>query len=268
MPSPFPGMDPWLERPMVFPGLHNSLIIYLQAALNAVLPPEYVATTANRVYVDPELRREPDVSVFGPSDDPPGGGVATAVAAMAAAGLLAAATESASDPVEEIYLDIRSVDDDRLVTAVEVLSPANKKPGEDGRASYRQKQGECRAAGVNLVELDLLRRGPHTTAVPEARLRAVAGPSDYHVSVMVAGVRRQFFVAPIKLGDRLPVIPIPLDPGISPVVVDLQGVFDRCYDEGGFGRLAKYDRRHPDPPLTSDQRAWADGILRDKGILK
>ena len=57
MPSPFPGMDPWLERPMVFPALHNSLLIYMQEALNGLLPRPYVATTANRVWVDAEQRR-------------------------------------------------------------------------------------------------------------------------------------------------------------------------------------------------------------------
>lgn len=266
MPSPFPGMDPWLERPTVFPGLHNGLVIYFQAALNAILPPGYVATSDNRVYVDPELQRVPDVGVLGP-DPQPAGSAALAVAALTQAGLLAVATERIADPVEEPYLEIRSVDDDRLVTAIEVVSPANKKPGEAGRTSYQQKQGEYRASGVNLVEIDLLRGGPHTTAVPEDRLHAVVGECDYHVCVMVAGVPNRYFVAPIKLIDRLPTIPVPLDPGVTPVSVDLQAVFDRCYDEGGFSRLAKYGRQRPYPSLNTEQQAWAEGILRARGLL-
>ena len=266
MPSPFPGMDPWLERPAVFPSLHNSLITYLQAALNAALPAGYVAAGDSRVYVDPELRRVPDIGVFG-SDDGTAGGTAVAVEAFAEAGLLAAATEAVSDPVEELYLTIRSVEDERLVTAVEVVSPANKKAGENGRVSYQQKQGEFRLSRVNLVELDLTRGGPHTTAVPEARFRAVVPSCDYHVSVMVAGSPIRYYVAPIKLADRLPRVPIPLDAGAAPVTIDLQAVFDRCYDEGGFAKRAKYARQQPDPSLTAEQQAWADGVLRAKGLL-
>lgn len=265
MPSPFPGMDPWLERPAVFPSVHNSLITYLQAAINAALPPGYVAGSDSRMYVDPELRRVPDIGVFGPSDEM--GETAVAVETLAHAGLLAAATEAVSDPVEELYLSIRSVEDDRRVTAVEVVSPANKKAGEDGRVSYQQKQGEFKLSRVNLVELDLIRGGPHTTAIPEARLRAVAPDCDYHVSVMVAGSPIHYFVAPIKLAGPLPKVPIPLDAGVAPVTIDLQAVFDRCYDEGGFAKRAKYARQRPDPPLPPEQLAWAEGVLRAKGLL-
>lgn len=262
MPSPFPGMDPWLERPPVFPSLHHTFITYLQAALNGSLPAGYVATSANRVYVDPELNREPDVSVFGPVEAPADGPLAEAWG-----GMLAVAAVPISDPITEAYLEIVSGDDDRLVTAVEVLSLSNKKTG-DGRASYQQKQGEYRAGGVNLVEIDLLRGGPHTTAVSEARLRAAAGAFEYHVCVTAIGEPDMHHVAAFRLADRLPTIPIPLDHGLPPVPVDLQAVFDRCYDEGGFAKLAKYDRRQPDPLLTAEQQAWAEGILREKGLLK
>ena len=265
MPSPFPGMDPWLERPPIFPTLHNTLITYLQAAINAALPTGYVASGDSRVYVDPELYRVPDVGVFGPNQAADASAVA--VATLARAGLLEAATEVVTDPVEEPYLEIRTVDDERLVTAVEVVSPANKRPGEDGRVSYQQKQGEFRLSRVNLVEIDLLRGGPHTTAVPLTRLRAVAPDCDYHISVMVAGSPRHYFVAPIKLADRLPRVPIPLDPGVEPVIIDLQAVFDRCYDEGGFARRVKYGKHQPEPPLTPDQQAWAESLLRAKGLL-
>ncbi|MFO0796574.1 MAG: DUF4058 family protein [Gemmataceae bacterium] len=265
MPSPFPGMDPWLERPAVFPTVHGSMVTYAQEALNRVLPPGYLATTDNRVYVDPEARRVPDVGVFGPDAAPPGG---AATAVLSRYGLLAAGTDPRSDPVEEAYLEILSGDDDRLVTVIEVLSPTNKKPGEEGQASYRHKQEECRAGGVNLVEIDLLRGGAHTTAVPEARLRGLTGGAyDYHVCVTVAGVPREFYVAPVRLADRLPTVGVPLDPGVEPVPLDLQAVFDRCYDAGRYAQLAKYGRRDPDPPLTPEQKAWADAILKEKGLL-
>lgn len=266
MPSPFPGMDPWLERPMVFPDVHHGLITYLKAAIFAALPSGYTVSTSNRVWVDIESRREPDVGVFGP--DTVKDGESDTIATMSAAGLLVIESDEVlSDPIEEPYLEIVSDEGDRLVTAVEVLSLANKRAGDRGRTSYQHKQNEYRLSNVNLVEIDLLRGGPHTTAVPLARLRAVAPGCDYHVSVMLGGHPRRFFVGPIKLADRLPSLPIPLDPAVPPVLVDLQKVFDRCYDEGGFARLAKYDRRQPEPALTPEQQTWAEGILRAKGLL-
>jgi hypothetical protein len=262
MPSPFPGMDPWLERPGLYPPFHATFIANLEAALNAVLPAGYVASNESRVYVDPELHRIPDVGVFGPDAPAEGGAVAT----LELTGLIAAAVEPVSDPVEEHYLEILSVEDERLVTVLEVVSPSNKRAG-DGRASYQQKQGECRASGVNLVEIDLVRGGPHVTAVREARLRAVAPNCDYHVCVTVAGAPLRYFVAGFALADQLPAISVPLESGVPPVPLDLQAAFDRTFDAGAYAKRVRYGRREPDVPLPPEQRAWADGILRANGLL-
>ena len=143
----------------------------------------------------------------------------------------------------------------------------NREPvhADGGRTAYLQKQYEYRAAGVNVVELDLLRGGLPTTAFPADR-RPPAGTFDYHVSVLVPGAAPYCFLAPIRLTDRLPTLPVPLDPDVPPVPVDLQGVFDRCYDGGRYPELVRYDR-DPEPPLTPEQKAWADALLRAKGLL-
>lgn len=261
MPSPFPGMDPWLEDEEVFPNLHDRLIISMQDALNAAMPPGYVATSKNRVWVDPELQREPDVAVFGRERGPNGG-----AAAAALPGLVAVGQELVSDPVEEPYLEILSAKGKRLVTAVEVVSLANKRAGEKGRKAYQDKQHEYRLAGVNLVEIDLLRRGPHVTATPLPRLRQVLGAFDYHVSVVVAGPTPSYHAAGIRLADRLPAIGIPLDPGVPPVTIDLQPMIDTGYDRGRYTELFDYNRPCA-PPLTAEQQAWAEGILRAKGLI-
>jgi hypothetical protein len=267
MPSPFPGMDPWLERPFVYPGFHNDFLTYLRAALSTRLPAGFAVNGQSRVYVDAEHRqvRVPDLGVTGPVET--GGGAAVATAGLARVGMLAAGAEPTPDPTTEVYLEILTDDDERLVTAVELLSPSNKEPGE-GRKEYLKKQAECKTAGVNLVEIDFVRGGRHTTAVPEARLRALApGGYDYHVCVTVEGDSREYFVAPFALAARLPTIGVPLTLDREPVTVELQPVFDRCYDEGGFDRLVKYATRDPVPPLTPEQKAWADAILKEKGLV-
>lgn len=259
MPSPFPGMDPWLEGPL-FGDLHSSLITYLREALNSAMPPGYIARGTYLVWVDDDLRREPDVGVYGP--DRVAGGPAVA----ALPGLTAFGTLRAPEQREEVYLEIRGGDGERLVTAVEILSRSNKRSGDAGLKAYQDKQEEFRLGGVNLVEIDLLRGGAHTTAVPLARLRRKAGEFDYHVCVTVAGPLDRLHAAALRLADRLPAFGIPLDPGVPPVVVDLQPMLDRAYDTGRYAQSVDY-RRDPEPPLTPEQKAWADALLRAKGVL-
>ncbi len=263
MPSPFPGMDPWLED-TVFADLHDSLVIYIREALNAVLPDEYVANISQLVWVDDALRREPDVSAFGPSEPPAAGG--DVAGALAAAGMLAVAAAPLPEPWTEPYLEIVSGEGERLVTAVEILSPSNKAAGEKGRAAYQQKQGELRLGNVNLVELDLLRGGTHTTAIPLRQLQRVAGRFDYHIVMTVPGEPERHFVRPIRLDERLPAIRIPLDPGVTPPELDLQPLLDRAYDSGRYAKRARY-ARDPVPPLAPEHKAWADAVLREKGLL-
>jgi len=255
-------MDPWLEGEEVFPNLHDRLTISLQDALNASLPPGYVATTKNRVWVDPELQWEPDVAVFGCDRNPDGqpGGAATLL------GLVAIGQQRVSDPLEEPYLEILSASGKRLVTAVEVISLTNKRAGEKGRKTYQQKQEEYRLANVNLVEIDLLRRGPHVTATPLPRLQKVLGAFDYHVSVVTSGDVVSYHGAGIRLADRLPAIGIPLGPGVPAVTVDLQPMLDLAYDRSRYTMFFSY-REPPNPPLTPEQQTWAEGILRAKGWI-
>jgi hypothetical protein len=259
-------MDPWLEDADVFPSVHNFLISMLQEALTAVLPPGYVATSANRVWVDDDSRREPDVSVFGRERRTDRGDGTRLAAGMSRAGLLAVAPDPVSDPWREPFLEIRSNRGKRLVTAVEVLSRSNKKPGDNGRNAYLLKQDEYRLSGVNLVELDLLRAGSHTTVVPAARLRQLAGGFDYHACVTVALPTEHCYAVPFQLADPLPDLPIPLDGDVEPVTVRLQPLFDRCYDSTRYPELVRYDQP-PDPPLSPEQAEWAAAVLRAKGLL-
>jgi Protein of unknown function (DUF4058) len=275
MPSPFTGMDPWLEGPGVFPDLHDRFITHLSEALNALLPAPYFAAIANRVWVEMTERRvEPDVNVLKPPgsigrptvDDAEG---EAAIALLPELGLLTIAADGLPDePMEEAYLEIHAAPGgEHLVTAVEVLSLSNKAVGSDGRAAYRQKQHEMRESGVNLVEIDLLRGGRHTTLVPEAGLRQAAGVFDYHACITLAARPREFRVARVRLADQLPRLPIPLLSDAPPVVIDLQPVLERCYDSGLYARRVHYDRPC-EPPLTPEQQSWAEGILRAKGLLK
>jgi hypothetical protein len=263
-------MDPFLEHPQYFPGVHDRLITYLSEALQGTLPKPYFAEINERLWVDTVERPiGPDVDVLrGSQPSPPegGGGVAVATAAPPAQPIIITIPE---EERRDTYLEIRvpGSDGERVVTTIEVLSLTNKSPGLRGRSLYQQKQREVLDSDIHLVEIDLLRGGTHATAVLLDRLREKAPPFDYHVCLHHFDRPEEYQAYTFTLRERLPKVPIPLLPGDGAVTVDLQAVFDRCYDTGPYLRRVRYDPARVVPPLRPEQAEWLRGVLRDKGLL-
>ena len=263
MPSPFPGMDPYLEHPEIFPDLHSRLNFCLSEALQAKLAPPYFAVIGRRAWIEVSLRYiEPDVHVLHrPRETAPGvaGGVAVANPSRSQPKVV----RVPHDPRRETFIEVyaRQGSDKRLVTTLEVLSLSNKTPGEQGRELYLRKQREILASQVHLVEIDLLRAGVHSTAVPREWAESEVGPCDYHVCIHHFDNFEDFLVYPIQLAESLPEIAIPLLPGDRPVLLDLQAVFDRCYDSGPYHYEIRYEVDQPVPPLSPEQATWAASLL-------
>ena len=159
MPSPFPGMDPYLENPEIFPDFHDSAITYLRESIQASLPAPYFAVLGRRVWIEVSRRSiGPDVQIqrarVGAA--PPRHAIAAATPLIARPFKVKVAHDEFREPFVEIYT--RSDDGKRLVTSIEVLSLSNKTPGEQGRELYLRKQKEILAGKAHLVEIDLLRR--------------------------------------------------------------------------------------------------------------
>ena len=262
MPSPFPGMDPWLEHRAVFPDIHESMIFLLRESVNEILPEPYLARSRTRVFVERPYPREPDVSIVGPRRKKSNGGVAIAERSRVKLSQMVPVLDpSEYGEYEQAYLDIFTNRDERIVTSIEILSPINKRAGSEGRRKYLKKQKKTLRAGVSLVEIDLLRSGQHTTAVPLEYLNATVPQYDYHVCVSGAVMNPQQYVAAVRLNERLPVIQIPLDPGVEPISIELQPLLDRSYDSGNYKRSNLYVKPAI-PPLTAEQQAWAEIILK------
>ncbi len=174
--------------------------------------------------------------------------------------MIVAVETIADGPFREPFVEIRRRDgsDDRLVAAIEILSPANKTPGNPGRESYLDKQREVLAGETHLIEVDLLRGGTHTTAVPRELALEKTGPFDYHVCVHRFDQPADYFVYPIQLEQKLPGIAIPLLPGDSDVPLSLQSVFDRAYDEGPYFRVVRYGEAPIIPALRPEHLAWVN----------
>lgn len=258
MKSPFPGMDPYIERTAIFPDFHDSLIACIRAALQPVLRPKYVALTQDRlVLVEAEKTRYPDVAVV-KSPKPYERQASTAVLEPDAPAVFEIWKEEVRQPFLTI---IEPAAGNRIVSAIEVLSPSNKEAGE-GRKSYFAKRDELWDGGVNLVEIDLLREGMRTVRISQERLDTL---KPWHYVVVVTRrdpPKEEVYTATLQ--RRLPRVAIPLTPEDKDVVLDLPTVFARCWEEGPYPELLLYDGPPPGK-LTPDEIAWCDQILKQGG---
>jgi hypothetical protein len=143
-------------------------------------------------------------------------------------------------------LEIRDRRNRRVVTVIELLSPTNKTPGAD-RDDYLRKRNVLLIENIHFVEIDL-RRGGERPGPPRLP------PCDYYALVSRHEDRPRLGVWPLRLRDRLPVIPIPLTAPDADVLLDLQAVLDRTYDAADYGKYI-YDET-PEPPLSAEQLAW------------
>jgi hypothetical protein len=261
MPSPFPGMDPYLEQ--FWGDVHARLIIYASDQLQGLLPRNLRARVEERVFVDSPQEGErdvyPDIRVVergrGPMAAPaPPSGVTAAQPLI---------LQLADEPVTETFLEIIDIGSGRrVVTVIEVLSPANKRSGA-GQDLYRKKQRELIAGKVSLVEIDLLRAGQSVLSVAPRRIPH-SHRTPYRVVVRRGWTPLQAEVYAVPLRERLPAIRVPLRPTDADVPLDLQLLLERCYDNGGY-RDDLDSEAEPDPPLPPDDEAWTDVLIREKG---
>ena len=263
MPSPFPGMDPYLEAH--WRDVHARLIVYACDALQSVLPGALRARVEERVLLEtpqgiadhplfPDVRVVEFTEKRGLETQPEAG--------VAVAEPLRVETEGNGET--ETFLEIIDHESgNRVVTVIEFLSPANKSPGPN-REQYRRKQQEICSSDANLVEIDLNRFGSHTLAFPLAHLRP-KGRTPYMVCVRRAVRRGVAEVYPMPLWQRLPAIKIPLRPGDADVPLDLQALVDQCYRNGAYEGTLNY-AVDPDPPLLGGDKEWTAERLREKGL--
>lgn len=258
MPSPFPGMDPYLEHPALWPDVHHELISSIRALLNEVIRPRYIARVEERLYLtadyepDPELQRVPDVTVdlVLPS---------TAAPAPGAVAVTTPVLVRQAEPIREARVEVREVQTNEVVTVIEVLSHANKTPGSAGRKSFLQKRDEVLATPVNWVEIDLLRSGSGH------RLRQRYRRHQYLVYSSPVALRPDGKVWPIRLQDRLPVVGVPLQGSDAEATLDLGRALSLAYDRAGYDATVKY-AAEPKPPLPPELAGWADALLREKNL--
>lgn len=252
MPSPLPGMDPYLEG-YLWSDFHAALAHKIRQLLAPQVQPRYVARLEISVIEDESFEAEigvmyPDVEIVKVRPAPEStGGIATAERTATAAPLTIPLPE-----VRIIAIEIRDAAQNQLVTSIEIISPINKR--EPHLTRYRQKRHRIRSAGVHLLEIDLVRRG--------TRVWEYSGvPDTPYVAVLTRAGSSTMEVWPIELADALPALPVPLRPPDEDVVLDLQEAVTAVYDEAFYHLSIDYEQDPPPPPLTAEQQAWMRQLL-------
>lgn len=253
MPSPFPGMDPYLEGHL-FPDVHNSLAYLIKIQLAPRLSERYTVHLNNYTVEDTSPAEDigimyPDVEVFQRDktvNEPP----------QLTYGLqLTPETAVLPDikPVE-VHIPVVEIHDRKqnvLVTAIEILSPVNKR--HPGLQPYREKRERLHRAGVHLIEIDLLRRGERPVVHP------LLPKAHYLVTLVRAGLgQTQVWAMSIK--DPLPVIPVPLKSPDPDVLLDLRQAMKDLYDQGAFHKSINYTEMPPPPAFTAEETVWMKTI--------
>ncbi len=253
MPSPFPGMDPYLENPELWTGVHAALIGRIQDQLAQTLFPRYAVNYEERVYVitpgDPGYRViYPDVHVAGPhaaTANGPAGGLAIPEPI--------AVIEQLDVELHERRLELYDPTNGSVVTVIELLSPTNKVSGSRGRADFLAMRDQLYASTAQWMEIDLLRGGVRTAN------RSPAAGTEYQAFVSKIDPvtnARTGHLWPISLRRPLPVLGVPLQPGEPDAPLDLQAVFDLTYQRAMYGYRLNYAGDPPLPEMPASTLAW------------
>ncbi|MCG6134439.1 MAG: DUF4058 family protein [Nostoc sp. LLA-1] len=260
MPSPFPGMNPYLEHPGVWPGVHHLLISEIARFLSPQLRPKYRVAVEVRMYESsgenallvgiPDVivqysqstknQETKSVAVADPSPQPVKVKIPT------------------PEIIKEGYLEVREVGTEEVVTTIEILSPTNKRTGK-GRHMYEEKRQHVLGSRTNLVEIDLLRTGEPMSFF-DSNIE-----SHYRILVCRGNSRPYADLYAFNLQDVIPSFSLPLRVGDSEPVIDLQTLLNGVYDISGYDLVIDYSKEII-PPLSEVDSGWVDGLLREQAL--
>lgn len=259
MPSPFPGMNPYLEYPGRWQEFHSRLIVAIADELGPRVRPKYRAAVELRVYEDASdeltLIGRPDTTVFQAMPN-------TELMASPPSGLVTVEPVMVEVPVPEAmrerYLEIREVSSGEVVTTLELVSPSNKRSGK-GRTLYEEKRLAIFRSRTHLVEVDLIRS---FTPLP---VRGNVQPSLYRILISRSHQRPRAALYPFGLSDGIPPFPVPLKPNEPELIVDLQSLLHQVYDRSGYDLEIDYTQA-PVPPLKGEDAIWANELLKQQNL--
>lgn len=253
-------MDPYLEDTNLWPDVHNSLINTIRDQIQVAIVPRYRAVitpyvTFESIEVAPVRMVVPDVAVV--EKNPLVESSSTAVTIAPPPLTLPTVMEV---PTEYARIEIRTLRDQVLVTVIELLSPANKRPGVDGAEAYHKKRQELLHSTANILEIDLLRGGK--------RPQVARTLPDAPYFIFLSRAQRRSFVDiwPLSLREAMVPVPVPLLPPDPDVPLDLGQAIHDVYRRARYDLEIDYRQTPPLPALFDDDAVWLDTHLRECGL--
>lgn len=224
MPSPFPGMDPYIETPQLWPAFQHQLLACLYQILLPGLVDRYRARVGTRTYVS-------EMPLF---------------------------TSVVREQFVEEFIEIRNRTDGKLVTLVEVVSPANKTTPA-GRVAYLDARQQAIGQRAGVVEIDLIMQGKPLLTYSRDGLQEY----DYAVTVTRPNAPDRYEIYTATLQKKLPKFKLPLAADDRDALLDLQAAFGRAYDLGAFANQIDYaGPPPPDVPFTGAYRTWTEELFK------
>jgi hypothetical protein len=248
MPTPFPGMDPYLEHPALWHDVHLGMIASIRDTLAPLLRPRYRVLVEERTYrvrtQDVELAGIPDVLAVRINET---------TVAYQVPGQAQTVQVPTSKTIKERYLVVSAVQSGEVVTVIELLSPTNKRSGK-GRRQYVAKRAAILDSMTHLVEIDLLR------AYEPMLVYGNGHHSHYRILVSRSNLRPQADLYGFDVQERIPRFLLPLRPGDKEPFVDVGQLLHDLYDRAGYDLSIDY-RRDPAPPFEGEDAAWVEELL-------
>lgn len=260
MPSPFPGMDPFLEAH--WGDVHTTLSTYIRNELRAQLPEGLKARIEESVIleaVDDDLAGEnygriyPDVGVL---ESPTSrGSSASSLGGVAVSEPIITTTKFVPRTQRAVHI-FDTNKKMRLVTAIELISPGNK-IGSRNRDVFQTRQESILEAEASLVEIDFIRQGQQVLYCPP-----LGDKSPYGICVVRGWQPTRAEVYTARYDAALPTIRIPLRKRDPDAILELQKLLDRAYIDGDYEDL-DYTRKLK-PPFTAAENRWLKAQLKKR----
>ena len=260
MPSPFPGMNPYLENPELWPEVHHWILTLLAESLIPQLRPKYRVAVEKRVYHDTDrnsvLIGIPDVAIA--RSLKPTTQKSSNIAVVSPPVKPVTVNIPIPEEIRETYLEVREVATGEVITVIELLSPKNKRQGE-GRKAYKTKRLQILGSSTHLVEIDLLRAG-ESMPILDNNIK-----SDYQILVSRSQLRPRAELYPFNLSEAIPAFFLPLQKEDIEPLVDLQNVIQDLFDRAGLDLAIDYNSE-PVPPIQETDLIWVNKLLKEQDL--
>ena len=262
MKSPFPGMNPWLEG-YLWPDVHNHLARVFAELLAPKIAPKYVARIEIATIMDESPESEfgimyPDVEILSKNNIVSEPLVAYGEAIMTPPTQTVSYALALPIPVRVPRVEIRDVKNNKLITAIEILSPVNKR--NPNLTIYQDKIKDLHRSGVHVLEIDLLRRGTRPFSF------SIKKSSHYQMTLWRQGTQLADIWS-IDIKDKLPILPVPLKHPDADVPLDLNNALEICFERSYYDLSIDYKTAPPPPAFSEAELNWIQSVVANLPVI-